>query len=199
MIFGIFLVPITPWRRIAFGLSLRQKLELKLVSELQVLVPTQCTKPGAGLQGTRCFFRLRVVHWSHCFTNRQAALVFIQCLAWPYLLLTKVGAGFKTSGGRRTKRWFAVNGMIWFNGGTSMVKKCSHLYNAQYFNIFFIFTKIQDSHFFGQKKVNSNHTNKTSNVTWSRLAALDRPFAVACWEPAAVVGCEKGGLTSTLW
>lgn len=27
-------------------------------------------------------------------------------------------------------------------------------------------------------KVNSNHTNKTSNVTWSRLAALDRPFAV---------------------
>eukprot|EP00435_Cladocopium_sp_Y103_P000058 s1588_g1.t1 len=28
------------------------------------------------------------------------------------------------------------------------------------------------------EKVNSNHTNKTANVTWSRLAALDRPFAV---------------------
>lgn len=27
------------------------------------------------------------------------------------------------------------------------------------------------------EKVNSNHTNKTSNVSWSRLAALDRPFA----------------------
>ena len=43
-----------------------------------------------------------------------------------------------------------------------MVKKCSHLYNAQYFNIFFIFTKIQDSHVFGQKTCILNQTHPNS-------------------------------------
>ena len=72
-----------------------------------------------------------LVHLTQHFHGQKmqaGALVFIQCLAWTYLLLTKVGAGFKTSGSRRTKRWFAVNGMIWFNGGTSMVNTSSRLW-----------------------------------------------------------------------